>query len=115
MKQEVVMHATGWKHLKVNDENIVYIVQIDRIKGKRKENKVLKEMKEWDMSGSGYNNKTKEAMYIFTKSFKSEGEWLKWGRQFPYHLIEIGTKSSKKKPYKLGLEYKERRQRRKSV
>jgi hypothetical protein len=115
MKQEVVMSATGWKQRKVDNSSVVYVVQIDRIKGKKLENKILKEMKEWDVCGDGYNPKTKEAMYIFKKSFKSESDWLKWGRQFPYQLVEIGSKSAKKKPYKLGLEYKDRRQRRKSA
>jgi len=114
MKQEVVVSATGWKHLKVDDD-IFYMVQIDRIKGKRKENKILKEMKEWRVTASGFNSKTKETMYVFKKSFKSEKEWLEWGRQFPYHLIEIGSRSAKKKPYKLGLDYINRRQRRKSA
>jgi len=115
MKQEEVMSATGWKQRKIDDNSVVYMVQVDRIKGKRLEKKILKEMKEWDVCGNGYNSKTKEAMYIFKKSFEDEKEWLKWGRQFPYQLVEIGSKSSKKKPYKLGLEYKERRQRRKSA
>ena len=115
MKQGEVMSATGWKQRKVDNSSVVYVVQIDRIKGKRLENKILKEMKEWDVCGDGYNFKTKEAMYIFKKSFEDEREWLKWGRQFPYYLVEIGSKSAKKKPYKLGLEYKERSRRRKNA
>ncbi len=99
------MSATGWKHSKVNDNKIIYIVQVDRIKGKRLENKILKEMKEWDVCGDGYDAKTKETTYIFKKSFESEKHWLEWGRSFPFLLTEIGTKSCKKKPYKLGLEY----------
>lgn len=109
------MSATGWKHSKVSDNNIIYVVQIDKIKGKRLENKILKEMKEWDVCGDGYNSKTKEAMYIFKKSFESEKQWMEWGRSFPFMLTEIGTKSSKKKPYKLGKEYIERKSRRKSA
>ena len=70
------MSATGWKHSKVSDNNIIYVVQIDKIKGKRLENKILKEMKEWDVCGDGYNSKTKEAMYIFKKSFESEKQWM---------------------------------------
>jgi len=109
------MSATGWRHLRANDDRIIYIVQIDKIKGKRLENKILKEMKDWSVCGDGYNSKTKETMYIFKKSFEDEKEWLQWGRQFPFLLIEIGSKTSKKKPYKLGKEYIERRARRKSV
>tara|TARA_R110000824_G_scaffold102984_4_gene244946 strand:- start:497 stop:838 length:342 start_codon:yes stop_codon:yes gene_type:complete len=112
MKQEEVMSATGWRHLKTNDDQVIYMVQIDRIKGKRLETNILKEMKEWNVCGDGYNVKTKETMYIFKKSFESEKEWLKWGRQFPYQLIEIGSKSSKKKPYKLGRAYIDRRRKR---
>ena len=106
------MSAIGWKQRKIDNNSIVYMVQIDKIKGKRLENKILKEMKEWDVCGDGYNAKTKETMYIFKKSFESEKAWLKWGRQFPFLLTEIGAKSSKKKPYKLGREYLERRRKR---
>ena len=106
------MSATGWKQSKIDNTNVIYMVQIDKIKGKRLENKILKEMKEWNVCGNGYNAKTKETMYIFKKSFESEKEWLKWGRQFPYQLIEIGSKSSKNKPYKLGRAYIDRRRKR---
>ena len=115
MKQEEVMSATGWRHLKINDNKVVYMVQIDRIKGKRLESKILKEMKEWDICADGYDSKAKETMYIFKKAFQSEKDWLTWGRAFPYQLIEIGSKSAKKKPYKLGLDYKNKRKGRKSA
>jgi len=107
------MSATGWKQRKINDNKVIYIVQIDRIKGKRLESKILKEMKEWKVCGNGYDAKTKECTLIFKKAFENEKAWLSWGRQFPFSLIEIGTKSSKKKPYKLGKEYLERRKGRK--
>lgn len=103
--KEEVMSATGWKHLKLDDKEIVYVVQVDKIKGKRGENKLLKEMSDWDLCGDGFNPRTKETMYLFKKSFECEKDWLSWGRRFPYNLIEISAKSSKKKPYKLGLEY----------
>jgi len=103
--EEEVMSATGWKHLKKGDSEIVYIVQIDRIKGKRKANKLLKEMNDWNLCGDGYNPKTSETTFIFKKSFDSEKDWMTWGRCFPYKLVEISPKSSKKKPYKLGIDY----------
>ena len=108
------MSATGWKHLKLDGSEIIYMVQVDKIKGKRKENKLLKDMSDWDLFGDGFNPKTKETMYIFKKVFESEKDWMRWGRAFPYNLIEISSISSRKKPYKLGLEYINNPRRRKN-
>lgn len=112
--EEETMSATGWRHLKNNNDKIVYVVQVDKIKGKRKENKLLKDMSDWNLCGDGFNPKTKEATFIFKKEFDSEKDWLTWGRNFPYNLIEISTRTSKKKPYKLGLEYLNNPRRRKN-
>ena len=108
------MSATGWKHLRIDDSEIIYMVQVDKIKGKRKENKLFKDMSDWSLCGDGFNPKTKETMYIFKKAFESEKEWKSWGRSFPYNLVEISPKSSKRKPYKLGLEYMNNPRRRKN-
>jgi hypothetical protein len=112
--EEDTMSATGWKHLKMDNDEIIYIVQVDRIVGKRKENKLLKEMSDWNLCGDGFNPKTRETTYIFKKAFQSEKDWMSWGRSFPYNLVEISPKSSKKKPYKLGLEYLNSPRRRKN-
>ena len=112
--EEETMSATGWKHLKKSDREIVYIVQIDHIRGKRKTNKLLKEMDGWNLCGDGFNPKTSETTLIFKKSFDSEKDWMSWGRSFPHNLVEISPKSSKKKPYKLGLEYLNSPRRRKN-
>ena len=73
--EEDTMSATGWKHLKMDNDEIVYIVQVDRIVGKRKENKLLKEMSDWNLCGDGFNPKTRETTYIFKKAFQSEPEF----------------------------------------
>ena len=59
------MSATGWKHLKIDDSEIIYMVQVDRIKGKRKENKLFKDMSDWNLCGDGFNPKTKETLNTF--------------------------------------------------
>lgn len=112
--EEETVSATGWRHLRNSDDKIVYVVQVDKIMGKRSENRLRKDMSDWNLCGDGFNPRTRETMLIFKKEFDSEKEWLSWGREFPYSLIEISARSSKPKPYKLGLAYLNRRKRRKN-
>ena len=98
------MNATAWKYVK-DDDGVVYTIQIDGIKGKRNENKLLKELKDWKNFGEGYDPTRKARTLIFKKVFSSDYYWKKWARTFPYALIEIGANSGKPKPYKLGLDY----------
>ena len=98
------MNATAWKYVKNND-GIIYTIQIDGVKGTRNENKLLKELKEWRSFGRGYDPVAKARTLMFNRTFLSDAEWKKWARTFPYVLVEIGTNSGKPKPYKLGLDY----------
>lgn len=111
--EEETVSATGWRHKGGNKGEIVYVVQVDKIKGKRSENKLRKDMSDWNLCGDGFNPRTKETTLIFKKEFESEKEWLIWGRKFPYSLVEISSRTSKPKPYKLGLAYLNSRRRRK--
>jgi len=103
--------ATAWKHTK-KDNNFTYIIQVDGIKGVRNKNKILKELKDWKEYGEGYDPATKTKTLMYKKQFSSEMKWKKWARGFPHYLIEIGEKSGKPKPYKLGLDYIESKNKR---
>lgn len=109
MSTEIIVSATGWKHLKLDDENFVYIVQVDKVKGKRTENKILKQMGDWMVCGEGFSPRTQEKTFIFKRTFSNEKEWIDWARTAPFYLKEISSRSSKEKPYKLGLDYINRR------
>lgn len=107
---EKEVKATAWKHI-VPGTTATYILQIDHITGKRKENRIRKEFKEWATHGEGYNPKTREATLIFRKEFKTELAWKKWARHAGFELIEIGPRSGKPKGYKLGLAYQAKKKR----
>ena len=96
--------ATAWKYT-MPGSKATYILQIDNITGKRKENRIRKEFKEWVTHGEGYNPKTKEATLIFKKSFETEKAWKDWARSATFNLVEIGSRTGKPKAYKLGLAY----------
>ena len=104
------MKAVASKLGKVK-EKLIYVVQVDNIEGVRNEKKVLKEMKEWQHYGEGYDRKSKSKTLMFKYLFDTEDEWKSWARSFPYELVEVG-KSGKEKPYKLGLAYQTSRYRR---
>jgi len=101
---EKEVKATAWKH-SVPGTTATYILQVDHITGKRKENRIRKAFKEWGTLGEGYNPKTKESTLIFKKEFESEGAWKSWARSAEFSLVEIGPRSGKPKNYKLGLAY----------
>jgi len=101
---EKEVKATAWKH-SIPGTTSTYILQVDHITGKRKENRIRKEFKEWVMHGEGYNPKTKESTLIFKKAFETEQAWKTWARAAAFELVEIGARSGKPKSYKLGLDY----------
>jgi len=101
---ESEVKATAWKH-SGSGLTATYMLQIDHITGKRKENRIRKEFKEWATLAEGYNPKSKESTLIFKKEFETEAEWKKWARNASFNLIEIGQRSGKPKGYKLGLDY----------
>ena len=101
---EKEVKATAWKH-SVPGTTATYILQVDHITGKRKENRIRKQFKDWVLHGDGYSPKTRESTLIFKKEFKSEYAWKKWARAVQFNLIEIGSRTGKPKGYKLGLAY----------
>jgi len=104
------MKAIAWK-LYIKNEKVLYVLQVEGIDGKRKENKLLRELKNWKNYGEGYDVKGKSKMLMFKNYFESDDAWKDWARQFPYELAEVG-KSGKLKPYKLGLAYIELQEKR---
>mgnify|MGYP003645927309 CR=1 FL=1 len=105
---EKEVKATAWKH-SITGNTATYILQVDHITGKQKENRIRKEFKEWATLGEGYNPKSKEATLIFKKEFDTENAWKKWARAVSFSLIEIGPRSGKPKNYKLGIDYQPRK------
>jgi hypothetical protein len=101
---EKEVKATAWKH-SIPGTTATYILQVDHITGKRKENRIRKAFKEWATLGEGYNPKSKESTLIFKKEFATEQAWKSWARAATFNLVEIGARSGKPKGYKLGLAY----------
>ena len=102
---EKEVKATAWKHT-TPGTTATYMLQIDHITGKRKENRIRKEFKEWTTLGEGYNPKSKESTLIFKKEFETELAWKTWAREAVFELVEIGARSGKPKGYKLGAAYR---------
>jgi hypothetical protein len=110
---EKEVKATAWKH-SIPGSLATYMLQIDHITGKRKENRIRKEFKEWVTHGEGYNPKTKESTLIFKKEFETEKDWKAWARSATFSLIEIGPRSGKPKAYKLGTAYQSQQNKRRT-
>ena len=99
------MKGTAWRNARLLTDDYYYVLQIDEIKGKRDENRLLKDTREWELYGEGYDPTSKTRTLMFKRSFETEGDWKRWARTFPHELEEITEKTGRKKPYKLGLEY----------
>jgi len=89
------MKAWAWRRETDNNETS-YCIQVEKIKGKRKLNKVLKLLSEWVIVGDGYNAKTQEYTYIFAKNFDTTYKWQIWAESFPIHLVEITSHGNEK-------------------
>jgi hypothetical protein len=99
------MKGTAWRNTRVLTNDYHYVLQIDEIKGKREENRLLKDTPEWRPYGEGYDPVTKTKTIMFKRAFNTENEWKSWARSFPYELEEITEKTGRLKPYKLGAAY----------
>tara|TARA_Y100000296_G_C5177562_1_gene261024 strand:+ start:4936 stop:5244 length:309 start_codon:yes stop_codon:yes gene_type:complete len=89
------MKAYAWRTA-INDLEVRYNLQVDQIKGKRKLNKVLKLLSDWDIIGEGFNKRTQEYTYIFSRSFRSAAQWHSWAKSFPIHLTETTSHGTDK-------------------
>ena len=99
VKTEREVEATAWCELE-NDEGCRYKLQINNING-RAVRRVEKSCSEWRCSGNGWHPKTGYRTLIYSKNFKTQEEWIKWAKQFPYKLVELNSRGNPKR-IKLG-------------
>ena len=92
------MRATIWKVSIDGKGEYRYKLQIERIPGKRIENRVKKALKDWDEAGYGvYRNNKKETSLLFARSFEDKRAMLEWAKTFPYELHEKTAQEKIKK------------------
>ena len=102
------MNAVAWKNNRLMSDSLLYILQVDGIKGVREHNRLSKVTGDWEMTATAYDPKSKTETLIFKRVFETETDWKKWARKFPYLLEEITEKTGRLKPYKLGLAYQQK-------
>jgi len=84
------MKAWAWRYT-IDETKVKYRLQVDQIKGKRKLNKVLKLLDDWSIIAEGFNPRTQEYTYIFSRAFSSASLWRLWAQDFPIYLTETTT------------------------
>ena len=102
------MKGVAWKNTRLTNDDFLYVLQVDEIKGVRQQNRLLKDVAGWECTGNAYDQKSKTESLIFKRIFRTESAWKVWARQFPYVLEEITEKTGRPKPYKLGLDYQQK-------
>tara|TARA_Y100000310_G_scaffold336281_2_gene420385 strand:+ start:248 stop:604 length:357 start_codon:yes stop_codon:yes gene_type:complete len=102
---EKKVEATAWCDL---DSNGIYQyrLQVNNVGGRSVKN-VAATCADWRNAGFGWNPETEYKILIFSRGFKTQKEWLKWAKQFPYKLVELNSKG-KPKPIKLGVDFREK-------
>lgn len=108
------MKGVAWKEKRVENDYLMYVLQIDNIKGIRQQNRLLKDVDGWECTGNAYDPRSKTESLIFKRAFETESKWKSWARNFPYILEEITEKTGRPKPYKLGLDYQQKTRGRKA-
>lgn len=108
------MKSVAWKNTRLDSNDLLYVLQVDEIKGVRQQNRLLKDVEGWECTGNAYDPNTKTESLIFKRCFQTESDWKSWARQFPYILEEITEKTGRPKPYKLGLDYQQKTRGRKA-
>jgi len=84
------MKAYAWR-CSIKDSGVQYRLQVEHIKGKRKLNKVLKLLTDWSIIAEGFNKRTQEYTYIFSRAFDTANTWRTWAEEFPIYLTETTT------------------------
>ena len=105
------MEATAWKEDYCN-EGLRYRLQVNNVSDGRSVRKLLRVVNDWEESGSGWNPISKTEVFLFSKHFNTEQEWLKWAKHFPYKLVELNSKGEAK-AIKLGMDFLEKNNRKK--
>jgi hypothetical protein len=95
------MEATAWKE-DYCDEGLRYRLQVNDVDG-RAAKKLFRVVSDWEESGSGWNPVSQTRVLLFSRDFRTEKEWLKWAKHFPYKLIELNRKGNPKST-KLGID-----------
>ena len=67
------MQAVAWKSSS-DEDGYKYKIQIDKIKGKRNENRIRKLMDGWTIYAEGFNIKEKEVILGFSRKFESSSD-----------------------------------------
>ena len=99
------MKGVAWKNTRLMNDDFLYVLQVDEIKGVRQQNRLLKDVAGWECTGNAYDPKSKTESLIFKRIFGTETEWKQCARCFPHVLEEITEKTGKIKPYLLGTAY----------
>lgn len=80
------MRSDAWKFSET-ENGIIYNLQISEIPWKFK--KALSDaMRDWEVKAYGWNIKSGNQVFIYSKLFKSEEDWQKWATAFPLEVQE---------------------------
>ena len=75
------MKGVAWKNTRLENDDFLYVLQVDEIKGVRQQNRLLKEVNGWVCTGNAYDPKSKTESLIFSRIFQTESDFhMYWKR-----------------------------------
>ena len=89
--------AVAWSHKnKVSEdgEEYAYTVQASG-SGKRDINKILKEMKDFEVYGEGYDSAQDRMIVLLKRTFKEREDWVSFANTLSFELSDITGKKEK--------------------
>lgn len=99
---EKEVEASAWRE----GDGFFYRLQINNIDA-RSIRKIKRICSDWNDGGYGWSLDNKYKILLFSRTFRTKRAWLKWARQFPYKLVELGN-SGKPLRNKIGSDYNKR-------
>ena len=96
--------AVAWSQknkVSENEEEYAYTIQASG-SGKRDINKILKEMKDFEKFGEGYDPVKDRMIVLLQRTFKEREEWVSFASSLSFELSEIVGKKEKEKVFNAG-------------
>ena len=85
MKTKIVV----WK---CDGPSSIYKAQVEV--SQRSKKKMIREMKEWELFGEGWNHRAKRAVLMLRREFNSREDLLQWAAEFAYPVSMVNARGN---------------------
>jgi hypothetical protein len=80
------MVSEAWKFVEENDQ-VYYSIQFSEVPWKFRK-ALFEAMIGWTNTSTGWHKTSGNQLFVFSKAFRSQGEWEEWAGKFPIQISE---------------------------